>query len=198
PSRDELSEMYRWVRPRIAVPVHGETRHIMEHVRLARALQVPEAVALANGDMLRLAPGPAEVVERVPAGRLAVDGAHLVPLDGGVVQERRRLMHNGAAQVSLALDGDGRLAAPPVVAFQGVIHDPNGAFAAEVRAAVRAAIERLPPRARRDDESLREAARTTLRRLVKAATGRRPVTEVHLLRVDPGAPREAEEEESAA
>ncbi|HRO03235.1 MAG TPA: ribonuclease J, partial [Terricaulis sp.] len=74
PARDELKQMYAWARPQIAVPVHGERRHILEHVELAKALQVPEAVAPNNGDLIRLAPGAPKVIDEVPAGRLFVDG----------------------------------------------------------------------------------------------------------------------------
>src|SRR5665213_2329029 len=74
PCRDELAEMYRWTRPQIAVPVHGELRHMSEHARLARSLQVPQAVVIENGHMLRLAPGRAEIVDEVPSGRIFLDG----------------------------------------------------------------------------------------------------------------------------
>ena len=78
PYRDELAEMYRWVRPKISVPVHGELRHMAEHARRAKSLQVPEAVVIQNGQMLRLAPGKAEIIDEVRSGRIHLDGRVLV------------------------------------------------------------------------------------------------------------------------
>jgi ribonuclease J len=111
PARDELKQMYAWARPRIAIPVHGEQRHIREHVKLALSLQVPEAIAPNNGDLIRLAPGPAAIIDEVPAGRLYVDGANLVPAEDDSLKDRRRLGAEGAVHVSLALGTKNRDAA---------------------------------------------------------------------------------------
>ena len=78
--------MYQWVRPQIALPVHGEARHMVEHAALARGCQVPETVVAPNGTLVRLAPGPAEIIDQVHAGRLARDGDSVVPLDGEALQ----------------------------------------------------------------------------------------------------------------
>ncbi|MEI9932925.1 MAG: ribonuclease J [Rhizomicrobium sp.] len=93
PCRDELAEMYRWTRPQIAVPVHGELRHMSEHARLARSLQVPQAVVVENGHMLRLAPGRAEIVDEVPSGRIFLDGRVLVEEGAGFSRARRALSY---------------------------------------------------------------------------------------------------------
>ena len=105
PARDELVRVYQWVRPKIALPVHGEVRHMIEHAALARACQVPETIVAPNGTLVRLAPGPAEIIDHVPAGRLARDGDGVVPVDGGVLRERRKLLWNGAAAATLVIDG---------------------------------------------------------------------------------------------
>ena len=187
PCRDELARMYRWVRPRIAVPVHGEARHLVEHARFARSLQVPECVVVENGDMLRLAPGPAEVVGRVPVGRLVADGDAVVNAESPIMGTRRRLMHNGVAFVTLTLGDDGRLLADPAVTSQGLFHPDQEAHEkvvlASVRAAVRGAFAALTPRARGDDEAVREAARVAVRRGLKTRRGKRPVIEVQIVRV---------------
>ena len=86
PAQDELIRMYQWVRPKLAVPVHGEIRHQTEHARLARSCQVADTIIPENGSIIRLAPGPAEVVGQVQHGRLALDGKRIVPLDAGVMR----------------------------------------------------------------------------------------------------------------
>jgi len=104
PARDELVRVYQWIRPKIALPVHGEVRHMIEHAALARACQVPETIVAPNGTLVRLAPGPAEIIDHVTAGRLARDGDRVVPVDGASLRERRKLLWNGAAAASLVID----------------------------------------------------------------------------------------------
>ena len=184
PCRDEMARMYRWARPRIAVPVHGEARHLSEHAAFAERLQVPESVVIGNGDVLRLAPGSPEVVEAVHAGRLAVDGTRLVPPDHASIRARRRLMQNGVVFIALVLDRGGKLVADPNVAAQGIIDtDEDAPARAEVAAAARAAIGALRGAQARDVEAIREAARVTARRALLASHSRRPVIDVQIVRV---------------
>jgi ribonuclease J len=187
PARDELAQMYHWVRPRIAVPVHGEQRHLVEHARLAEACQVAQAIVGANGALIRLAPGPAEIVGHVASGCLALEGGRrLVSLDGPLMRDRRRMIFNGSAVVTLVMDAGGTLQADPIVTTHGVYDPEVGAddFRAAVDA-VRAAIERLPQARRRDNEEVREAARRALRRSFQASWGRKPLTDVHMVRLPP-------------
>src|SRR5262245_31553708 len=110
PARDELVRMYQMVRPRIAVPVHGEARHLIAHAELAGECQVQQPLVIQNGDMVRLAASGASVVDEVPVGRLASDGKGLLPLDGTALKDRRRVTFNGTAVATLVLDRYGGLA----------------------------------------------------------------------------------------
>ncbi len=182
PSRDELADMYAMARPRIAIPVHGEPRHLVEHARFAKSLQVPHGLVPRNGDMVRLAPGLPEVVQEVPAGRLAIDGDELIPLQGGTLQSRRKLGFNGVALVSLAVDETGQLEADPMVSFAGVLNGATDVIAGRIAEAVGDAIDALPRR-RRADADLEEAALKALRRAIKPLTGRKPICQVHIIRL---------------
>jgi len=176
PCRDELSEMYRWVRPQIAVPVHGELRHMSEHARLARSLQVPQAVVVQNGDMLRLAPGRAMVIDEVPAGRVYMDGRVMTEADEGLTRHRRAMAFAGFIGITLALDGKSRIAGEPSFFFEGVpeeVQEP-------VRDAVAATVKRHNPK-RADDEDLKEQVRRAGRRAANDAWGKKPVTRVEIL-----------------
>jgi ribonuclease J len=176
PARDELAQMYRWARPRIAVPVHGELRHMSEHARLAKSLQVPEAVVLTNGQMLRLAPGKAEIVDETPAGRIHLDGRVLVEEGAGFARARRALGHAGIIAITLVLDGKGRAAAEPSILIEGI---PEPVHAA-VRRAVAEALGRH--NAKRDDESgLKENVRRAARRAAADAWGKKPTTRVEVV-----------------
>lgn len=182
PARDELVRVYQWVRPRIALPVHGEVRHMVEHAALARACQVPETIVAPNGTLVRLAPGPAEIIDHVPVGRLARDGDGLVPLDGSSLRERRKLLWNGSAAATLVIDGKGRAVAPPKVSLRG-IEDEDGMLAKAIVASLREMLADLSPSERSDDGRIEEAARQAVRRVVRAHLGKKPLTDVHIVRI---------------
>ncbi|SEH32755.1 ribonuclease J [Magnetospirillum fulvum] len=184
PGREEVEEMYRLVRPRIAVPVHGEARHQQEHARLAAEMGAEQTVELSDGALLRLAPGPAEVIDHIPTGRLCLDGPRLVSLDSEILRNRRRMVFNGSAVVTVVIDKTGRLLGDPQLTALGLLDAAHEAEEhATVIEAVVAAIEALPTKARRDDAVVREAARLGVRRSLRDSHGKKPITEVHLVRV---------------
>jgi ribonuclease J len=173
PCRDELAEMYRWTRPQIAVPVHGELRHMSEHARLARSLQVPQAVVIENGHMLRLAPGRAEIIDEVPSGRILLDGRVLVEEGAGLARGRRALGYAGIIAITLVVDGKGRVAAEPSVIIDG-IPEP-------VHAAIRnAAADAAKRHGKGDEDKLKENVRRAARRAAQDAWGKKPVTRVEV------------------
>ena len=183
PCRGEIERLYRLVRPRAAVPVHGEARHLAEHAELARSFQVPEVVVAENGAVVRLAPGPAAIVDQVPSGRLVLDGATLVAAESPVVRTRRRLMQRGSAVVTFVVDDAGHLVAPPIVVVMGL--EGGGADQeGEAAAAVSEALAKLPRGRLGDDDALAECARRAALRSLKASSGRRPLVEARVTRLD--------------
>jgi ribonuclease J len=181
PARDELRRMYRLVKPRYAVPVHGEWRHLTAHAELAREAGA-EPILLEDGDVLNLAPGRVEVVDSAVTGRLVVDGNRLVPLGGGVMAARKRMLFNGVAVASLAVDAAGRLLGRPRISTPGLfdLDDPEPD---RITTEFSSALSDLPASLRRDDAALTEAARTALRRALGKRLQKRPLVEVHVLRV---------------
>jgi len=181
PARDELKRLYALVKPRHAVPVHGEWRHLSEHAALAKECgAMPHLVE--DGDVLRLAPGRTEVVAGVPTGRLAVDNGRLLPLSGGVLAARKRMLFNGVVVASLAVDQAGRVLGEPKVSAPGLFDDED-LEPRQLAADVARALGELPNALRREDDALREAARSVLRKAVGRRLRKRPTVEVHLLRV---------------
>jgi ribonuclease J len=181
PARDELRRLYRLVKPRYAVPVHGEWRHLTAHAELAREAG-SEPILLEDGDVLNLAPGRVEVVDSAVTGRLVVDGNRLVPLGGGVMTARKRMLFNGVAVASLAVDASGRLLGRPQLSTPGLfdLDDPEPD---RITAEFSSALADLPASARRDDAALTEAARAALRRALGRRLQKRPLVEVHVIRV---------------
>ena len=184
PARDELVRMYQMVRPRVAIPVHGEARHLIAHAHLAEQCQVQQPLVIQNGDMVRLTPSGAAIVDEVPVGRLASDGKGLLPLGGTALKERRRLVLDGSAVATLVLDRQGRLVAPAAITVIGLVEAAAATAAAPVLShAVERALSELPAGARRDDNAVRDAVRRTLRRAINERFGKRPLIELHLVRV---------------
>ena len=176
--------MYQWVRPKVAIPVHGEARHLAEHAKLARDCQVPEAVVAENGTLIALSDQGAEVLDHVPTGRVVLDGTRIIPANSPQLRERQRLMFNGSAMVSLVVDEKGHLLDEPRITIQGLLNgEEDDEIRAEVVAALFDGLESLPKGARRSDERLGEAARVSVRRALARATGKKPVTQVHLIRL---------------
>ncbi len=184
PARDELIAMYQWVRPRIAIPVHGEARHLAAHAKLAEECQVGQGLAISNGTLVQLRPSGAEILEHVHLGRIGLDGKALLSLDSEVMRVRHRTIWNGSAVVSLAINKRGELLGAPQITVHGLLTQADHRDElAELSEAVRTAVQGVPLAARGDDQSIKEAARIALRRAIHASHGKKPVTDVHLVRV---------------
>jgi len=182
PARDELARMYQMIRPRIAIPVHGEARHLAAHAELARTCQVHDALVIENGDMVRLDRDGAAIVDEVPVGRIAQDGKSLLPIGGAVLQQRRRLGSDGSVVATLVVDRRGWLAAPPQISLVGLA-EPGAAPVTALRDALADAMEGLPAPLRHDDNALRDTARRVLRRGLNERFGKRPLIDIQLVRL---------------
>jgi ribonuclease J len=181
PARDELCELYRLVRPKYLVPTHGEWRHLVAQAALAEEEGLT-AIRLENGDMLRLGPGVPEVIDSVPTGRLAVDGTAIVPLKGGIMSARRRMLFNGVVVGSAAVDGDGRILGDARISAPGLFEDADR-LQRDVEAEFRDLLTNLPASTRREHAAFTDAARAILRRIVGKRFGKRPIVEAHILRL---------------
>jgi ribonuclease J len=182
PRRGELEQLYRWVKPKIAIPMHGEGRHLEAHARLAEKLGVSEVIRARNGTMVRLAPGPAKIIDDVPVGRLYRDGAIITRADDGQVRERRKLSFAGSVAVSLVLSEKGVLLADPEVALTGLpATDTQGtSFETIARDAAIGTIESIPKPRRKDQALVSEAVRRSVRAAVNQAWGKKPMCQVLL------------------
>ncbi len=181
PARDELRRLYRIVQPRYAVPVHGEWRHLSAHAALAQEAGATP-ILLEDGDVLNFAPGRTEVVDSVPVGRLVLDGNRLTPLNGAVMSARRRMLFNGIVLASLAVDEAGRLRGAPRISAPGLF-DTDDKEMTRITAEFADSLADLPAPLRRDDTALADAARAALRRALGRRLGKRPLVDVHLLRI---------------
>jgi len=184
PRRAEMAKMYAWVRPRIAVPAHGEPLHLSEHAAFAIAQGVPQVLRAFDGDLIRLAPGDVSASGSVASGRRLKDGAILLPADQESVGQRRRLAFAGVVSVALALTPKGEMAGDPDVMIAGLPERTRegAAIDALIDDAIFEAFEGLPRGKRRDPDVVSSAIERAVRNSVNAVWSKKP--QVHVLVVE--------------
>ena len=181
----EVEELLGWVKPKILIPVHGEALHLSEHAALGRRLGIPEIVSCRNGDLVRLAPGKAAIVDGLPHGKVYKDGVVLVGAESRTIADRRRLSFVGMVTVALAVTEKGVLAADPEVELLGIPErGRDGKVLAEVALdAVEDTFENLPRQKRRDPDAIAESVKRAVRGAISQQWGKKPICYVHVLAV---------------
>jgi ribonuclease J len=185
PRRGELARMYEWLKPEAVLPVHGEALHLHENAKLARSLGIKEVVELRNGDVVRIAPGPSQVIDQVAAGRVYQDGDLYVHEESRTVAERRKLSFAGVVSVAIAMGGRGDIVGDPWVDMTGLPeeYEPKKSMQDLVADAVDDAITSLPKARRRDPAALEQAIERSVRGAVNNVWGKKPVCHVLILQV---------------
>jgi ribonuclease J len=184
PRRAELAKMYAWLKPRIAVPAHGEPVHLSEHVRFAKAQGVPEVVRAFNGDVVNLVEGDAAVVGQIEHGRRYKDGEILLPSGDACISERRKLSFAGVVSIAIALSPKGELSGDPDVMIAGLPQRTRegAALDALIDSAIFETFESLPRGKRRDADFVSGAIERAVRNTVNSVWGKKPM--VHVLVVE--------------
>lgn len=184
PSRGDLTRMYSLVRPQVSIPVHGEQMHLIAHAALAKECQVPEAIVPNNGSLIRLYPGPAEIIDQVPSGYLALDGGRLKALNAESIRDRNKLLYNGSVSATVVLNAKGDLLADPTVALRGIDDGEAGVEASEdLIDLVIDTVETMSKSARQRDQSIRQQVEQAVRREIRQVYDKRPLVDIHLVRV---------------
>jgi ribonuclease J len=175
-----MEELYRWVRPKTLIPMHGEARHLETHVVFARERGIDAVSHVRNGTVVRLLPGPANIVDEAPSGRLYRDGDILIPGDDECVRERRKSSFVGTITVSVVMSASGELEAEPAAALVGIpALDGRGEPFEEIAIkAALGAIESIPRPRRKSAELVGEAVRKSVRAAINLAWGKKPICSV--------------------
>ncbi len=184
PGRPELAAMYKWIRPEIILPVHGELRHMAEQARFAKAEGIARGIVQSNGTLVRLAPEGPKAIGQERVGRLVLDGDVILPADGSTMNERRRVGLYGYIGVTVALDKADRLKGEPSLQLQGLpVEEDREDFLADACEAAAEAVAKGVKGGGRDESRLKEAVRLAVRRRATSWTGKKPVVEVSIIRV---------------
>lgn len=185
PCRDELQQMYEWAKPKMAIPVHGEARHLEEHAKFAKQLGTEQTLAPRNGDMIRIAPGPLKRIDEVPAGRMTVDGDLLLPDNSLPMRERKKLNWAGACVASIVFNKNSTLACPPEIALFGTLQEGQDGedMGDEVAEEITLSIKEMAAKSRLDDDAVSRVVKRAVRDVMTDLWGKRPVINVLIHRV---------------
>ena len=184
PNREDLRDMYDWVKPKSVIPVHGEHRHMAEHISFAKEMQVPYPVQVENGDIVRLFPGQKpEVFDKAPVGRLYVDGIISVNEDSQSIRERKNLANNGYLEVTILINGKGKLFKKPLLSFKGLPIEEEQDFFYDLEDEIENISRTFSLNNKKQESNLIEALKISCRKIVKEKTGKKPYTNINLVRI---------------
>ena len=177
----DLVEMYKIVKPKIALPVHGEARELNEHASLAKKWGTPFSFALEDGGCLVLDDNP-QILGTVPTGILAVDGKKILPLGAEVIRKRRKMIEDGTFVITIVLNGEGKILGDLHVSTFGLL-EAGGEDETLLKNKIMADVNDLPNDHKQRDDVIENAVRTSIRQFLKEFYGKKPLIEVHLVRV---------------
>ena len=185
PNREDLKDMYNLVKPKAIIPVHGEHRHMIEHINFAKEMQVPYSLQVENGDVVQLFPGTKpEIVDKAPVGRMYVDGKISVGEDSKSVKERVNIAYNGFLEVTIIINSSGSIVKNPIISFKGIpSNGEESNFIFELEDKIRKVCDTYSLKNYKQDENLIETLKSNCRKTVNAKTGKKPYTNINLVRI---------------
>ena len=184
PNREDLKDMYNWVRPKSVIPVHGEHRHMIEHINFAKEMQVPYPIQVENGDIVKIYPGKSpEVFDKAPSGKLYVDGTIAVEEDSKSIKERRNISNNGYMEVTILVTPKGNIHKRPIISFKGlpIINDEE--FVQELEDEIESISTTFSLTNGKQRENLLEALKICCRKYTKEKTGKKPFTNINIVKI---------------
>ena len=185
PNQEDLKDMYNWVKPKAIIPVHGEHRHMMEHINFAKEMQVPYPVQIENGDIVQIYPGEKpHVVDKAPVGRMYIDGNISISEDSQSLKERKNLANNGYLEVTIIINNKGKVIKKPIFSFKGLpIESQNDDFIFDLEDEVTKTSRTFSLNNTNQENILIEELKKNCRKLVKEKTGKKPYTNINLVRI---------------
>ena len=184
PNRDDLKDMYKWVKPKSVIPVHGEHRHMQEHVKFAKEMQVPKTLLIENGDIIKLLPGKVpEIIDKAPSGRIYLDGSVNIETDSQSIKDRKNLSINGYLEITLLLSNNGKIK-KPIISFKGIPESQKeDPFIFDMEDEIFNICRTFSLDNPKQQKNLIETIKQNCRRIVREKTGKKPFTNINIARV---------------
>jgi len=184
PNRDDLKDMYNWVKPQCVIPVHGEHRHMIEHINFAKEMQVPYPVQVENGDIVKIYPGSKpEVYDKAPSGRLYVDGNISVEEDSQSIKERKNLSSNGYMEVTILITPKGNIHKRPILSFKGLPILDEEEFIYGLEDEIESTAKTFSLNSKKQEHNLIDALKIACRKYSKEKTGKKPFTNINIVKI---------------
>ena len=184
PSRDELIEMYSFIKPKISIPVHGTREHLEAHAKLANDCQVPNIIKPRNGDVIKLNGSVPTVLTKKKFTTNVFDAGEVVPIDSDRFVSRRHTLWNGFVHISIVVDVDGYLVSPPQITQTGVSDRNNMEdFLLECSLKIENFFSNDSFQAKASDEEICNHIKKNIRKDFKIFFQKRPTINLHLIRI---------------
>jgi len=184
PNREDLRDMYQWVKPKCVIPVHGEHRHMIEHINFAKEMQVPYPVQVENGDIVKLSPGSEpKVYDKAPSGRLYLDGSISVEENSQSIKDRRNLGSNGYLEVTILISQSGKIHNNPITSFKGLPIYEKEDFIFGLQEEIEKTTRTFKLGNRQQEHNLIDALKIACRKFTKEKIGKKPFTNINLINI---------------
>ena len=184
PNRDDLKDMYNWVKPQCVIPVHGEHRHMAEHVLFAKEMQVPKTLLIENGDIVKILPGEKpEIIDKAPSGKVYLDGSINVETDAQSIKDRKNLSINGYLEITLLVSNNGKIK-KPIISFRGIPEKENSEhFIFDMEDEIFNICRTFSLDNKNQQKNLIDTIKQNCRRIVREKTGKKPFTNINIARI---------------
>ena len=184
PAREDLKKMYSWVKPKIVIPVHGEQRHMAEHINFAKEMGVKFPVKVSNGEIIRLAPGEPQVVDKVTWGRVYLDGKVLIDNDSHVLKERRNMAANGYMDITVLISKNGQIKNNPIITLKGIplIQEDESEIEYDLEDVVMDTCKNFNLNNSKQEKNLIDTLKGNCRKLINDKSGKKPLVNINLVR----------------
>jgi len=184
PNRDDLKDMYKWVKPKSIIPVHGEHRHMQEHVSFAKEMQIPKTLLIENGDIIKLLPGDTpKIIDKAPSGRVYLDGSVNVETDSQSIKDRKNLSINGYLEITILVSNNGKIK-KPIISFRGIPENQNNEpFIFDMEDEIFNICKTFSLESKNQQKNLIETIKQNCRRIVREKTGKKPFTNINIARI---------------
>ncbi len=184
PAREDLKKMYNWVKPKILIPVHGEQRHMAEHINFAKEMGVKFPIKVSNGEIIRLAPGEPQVVDKVTSGRVYLDGKVLIDNDSPVLKERRNMAANGYMEITVLISKNGQIKNNPIITLKGIpfIEEDASEIEYDLEDVVMDTCKSFNLNNSKQEKNLIDTLKGNCRKLINDKSGKKPFVNINLVR----------------